>query len=91
VPEEIVQLINNQISELRTFLDSKPQTQENLIEFQGKQDKLSKLLTYASLMAGFKVVVHKILICLYISKINKVLKFCFFHLSKKIYLKHYCY
>jgi len=60
VPEEIVQLINNQISDLRTFLDTKPKTQENLIEFQFNQDKLAKLLTFASLMAGFTVIVEKI-------------------------------
>ncbi len=60
VPEEIVLLINNQISDLRTFLDTKPKTQENLIEFQAKQDKLAKILTFASLMAGFTVIVEKI-------------------------------
>ena len=60
VPEEIVLIINNQISDLRTFLDTKPKTQENLIEFQAKQDKLAKILTFASLMAGFTVIVEKI-------------------------------
>jgi hypothetical protein len=60
LPEEIVLLINNQISDLRTFLDTKPKTQENLIEFQAKQDKLAKILTFASLMAGFTVIVEKI-------------------------------
>lgn len=60
VPEEIVLIINNQISDLRTFLDTKPKTLENLIEFQAKQDKLAKILTFASLMAGFTVIVEKI-------------------------------
>ena len=60
VPEEIVLIIHNQISDLRTFLDTKPKTQENLIEFQAKQDKLAKILTFASLMAGFTVIVEKI-------------------------------
>ncbi len=60
LPEEIVLLINNQISDLRTFLDTKPKTQENLIEFQVNQDKLAKILTFASLMAGFTVIVEKI-------------------------------
>jgi len=41
-------------------LDTKPKTQENLIEFQAKQDKLAKILTFASLMAGFTVIVEKI-------------------------------
>jgi hypothetical protein len=60
VPEEIVLIINNQISDLRTFLDTKPKTQENLIEFQVNQDKLAKLLTFASLLSGFTVIVEKI-------------------------------
>jgi len=60
VPEEIVLIINNQISDLRTFLDTKPKTQENLIEFQDNQDKLAKLLTFASLFSGFTVIVEKI-------------------------------
>lgn len=60
VPEKIVLIINNQISDLRTFLDTKPKTLENLIEFQAKQDKLAKILTFASLMAGFTVIVEKI-------------------------------
>jgi len=58
--DEIISDINNTISELHIFLDSKPKTEENLRQFQVEQDRLCRLLNFASIKSGFNVVMCKI-------------------------------